>query len=72
MIACLDIKNDWAIMELRPLKDEVISRISMDFDGFESIFQASLLKSVHVSIKTSKLGTFDSKLLLEVSVGISV
>ena len=48
--ACLDIPNPSVISELRPLKDDVISRKSMDFDKFESIFQGSLLKSVHFSL----------------------
>ena len=58
MIACQNIEIDKAIVELRPLKDEAISRKSMDFDGFESILSGFLLKSVHLCISAVKICTF--------------
>ena len=55
---CLDIQNRYVIMELRPLKDEVISRISIEFDGLESILSGFLLKSVHFSLTARFFETF--------------
>ena len=55
MIACLNIPKLAGIAELRGLKDRVISRISIDFDKFNSDFGGSSQKMFILSALLKKL-----------------